>query len=76
MPVRIQNSASPPIAAGLNRNSRANQRSATLAGCCARIASKLFGSMPVAAIQGAGAPTTPAASCRTAVERAGLRQPR
>ena len=31
--------------------------------------------MPVAAIQGAGSPTTPAESCASAVERAGLRQP-
>ncbi len=31
--------------------------------------------MPVAAIQGAGSPTTPSVSCASDVERAGLRQP-
>ena len=47
--VAIQNSARPAIAIGLNRNSRANQRSATLEGCCARISARLFCWMPVAA---------------------------
>src|SRR5213593_2061932 len=36
---------------------------------------RLLGLIPVAAIQAAGSPTTPAASCASAVERTGLRQP-
>ena len=39
------------------------------------MSARLCGLIPVAAIQGAGSPITPAASCASAVERAGLRQP-
>ncbi len=59
-PVSDQNNASPPMASGLIQNSRANQRSATLDGWRARMSSRLFGVMPVAAIHVAGSPTTPA----------------
>src|SRR5258708_32759739 len=66
-PDRVQNRARLAITSGLIRNSRANHLSWMVAERSPTISVMVFGTMPVAAIQGCGSPLTPRSRSAIAV---------
>ena len=74
-PDTVQNTARLAITSALTRNSRANHLSWMVAARRPTTCARVFGTMPVAAIQPAGSPVTPRRSSAIAVERIGGIQP-